>query len=290
MGIRFITDSASDLDRARHPEVGVVPLHIIFGEESFLDGETITHEGFYERLIETDCHPQTGQVTPYAFEQAFREALSAGDDVIAVLLSHKLSGTFESAVQAAAQLEEEGASAEGHRLHLVDCGNASVGEAALLEHGIRLAGQGLSAEEIVRELEAAKGRIRLVALLDTLEYLKRGGRISGAAAAMGELLSIKPVIAIADGEVSVVGRARGSRNGNNLLVKCIGEAGGIDYGMPILLGYTGLSDKLLRKYVADSAALWEGKVEELPCASVGATIGTHVGPNGIVVAFFAQEG
>ena len=133
-------------------------------------------------------------------------------------------------------------------------------------------------------------RVCVVGLLDTLEYLRRGGRISAAAGAVGELLSIKPVIAIRSGEVALLGKARGSKNGRNLLNQQVEDAGGIDFGMPVALGYAGLSDRLLRKYVADSRGLWEAGFPDgsLPVHTVGATIGTHVGPGAIALAFFRK--
>lgn len=129
---------------------------------------------------------------------------------------------------------------------------------------------------------------RVLALLDTLEYLKRGGRISKTAALAGNLLSIKPVITIADGEVAVLGKARGSKNGCNMLREEIAKCNGIDFSMPLCLGYTGLEDSLLQKYIEDNTDLWKSYVEELPISSIGSTIGTHTGPGGICVAFFSK--
>ena len=130
----------------------------------------------------------------------------------------------------------------------------------------------------------------MVGLLDTLEFLRRGGRIPASAAALGKLLSIKPVITITDGVVELLGKARGSKNGRNLLTQQVEAAGGIDFSMPIELAYAGLDDALLRKYVEDSRHIWEGHVEldDLPVHTVGATIGTHVGPGAIALAFFKR--
>ena len=123
--------------------------------------------------------------------------------------------------------------------------------------------------------------------MDTLEYLKKGGRISATAAAIGSLLSIKPVIAVVDGELEVLGKARGSKQGNNLLVQQIEATGGIDFTKPFFLGYTGLSDVTINKYIEDSKSLWEENTTELPVTRVGAAVGTHIGPGGIAVAFFS---
>ena len=126
-------------------------------------------------------------------------------------------------------------------------------------------------------------------MLDTLEYLKKGGRISSAAAIAGGILSIKPVIAIQDGEICTLGKARGSKKGNNLLAAEIQKAGGVDFSKPLMLGYTGLSDALLNKYIedsTDSTALWEGHREALRTTIVGSVVGTHAGPGAVAAAFF----
>lgn len=277
--IRIITDSASDIVDNRREDLTVLPVSITFGSEEFRDGITLTHEAFYEKLIECDALPVTSQVAPFAFEEAFREAVEAGGQVIAITLSSKLSGTYQSACI--------GAEGFGGKVRVVDSENASIGQHALVEYALRLKDAGLGFEEIVERLEADKKRIRLIALLDTLEYLKKGGRISKAAAMAGSLLSIKPVIAIQRGEVAILGKARGSKQGNNLLAEQIRQTGGIDFGKPFVLGYTGLSDALLRKYIKDHESFWKSSVDALETSSVGGTIGTHIGPGAIGVAFFS---
>ena len=264
----------------------VVPLTIAFGDETFEDGVNLTHQQFYARLVESDELPRTSQATPFAFSQVLSEQLGSPDDVgadeaVVITLSAKLSGTYESALTAAQPW--------GKRVCVVDSTNVTVGQKALVAYAVRLAEQGLTAAEIAAELNRAKGRVRLVALLDTLEYLQKGGRISKTVAIAGGMLSIKPVIAIQDGLVVMLGKARGSKKGNNLLVQQVQNAGGIDFDMPFYLGYTGLGDELIKKYVEDSRALWEGNVDEVGYSTVGGTIGTHVGPGAIALAFFAKE-
>ena len=160
------------------------------------------------------------------------------------------------------------------------------GGAILVEQALRYRDEGLNAATIAAKLEQDKNDIRLVALLDTLEYLKLGGRISKTVAFAGNLLNIKPVIALVKGEIQMLGKARGSKQGNNLLVQEIEKAGGIDFGKPVLLGYTGLSDALLEKYVADSHHLWAESEQPLTRCVVGSVIGTHAGPGAVAVAFF----
>ncbi len=277
--IKIITDSASDIVNNTREDLVILPMTISFEEQEFQDGVNLTHKEFYERLIESDVLPVTSQIPPYIFEQAYREAKEQGHQVIVITLSSKLSGTWQSA--------NIGADGYKDMVKIVDSANAAIGERTLVEYALRLKDEGLGYEEIVEKLEQEKGKIRLIALLDTLEYLKKGGRISSTVAFAGGLLSIKPVIAIQDGEVVMLGKARGSKQGNNLLMEQIKASGGIDYGKPYVLGYTGLSDDLLQKYIADHENVWSGKVDELNIGSVGGTIGTHIGPGAIGVAFFA---
>lgn len=277
--IRIITDSASDIVDNERDDLTVLPINITFGEEEYQDGVTLTHKKFYEKLIECDDLPITSQVPPYTFEEAYREVKEKGDQAIVITLSSKLSGTCQSANMAAEEY--------GDVIRVIDSENASIGQHALVEYALRLKDSGLSFEEIALKLEEDKLKIRLIALLDTLEYLKKGGRISKAAAMAGSLLSIKPVIAIQGGEVAILGKARGSRQGNNLLTEQIRLSGGIDFEKPFVLGYTGLDDSLLQKYIADHEAYWKSFADTLDTSSVGGTIGTHVGPGAIGVAFFS---
>ena len=285
MTVRIITDSGSDCLQGEHPQLDVLPLSVGFGSTVYQADVELTRERFYELLVEGDDFPTTGQVNPYAFSQAISRAREAGEDVVVISLSSKLSGTYQSACTAAAE------AGDATEVHVVDTENVTLGMKILIQYALRLLDEGKSAAEIARAVEEARDRVCVVALLDTLEYLKRGGRISAAAGTVGELLSIKPVITVRDGEVAVLGKARGSKNGRNLLRQQVEAAGGIDFDMPLLLGYSGLSDKLLRKYLADSRSVWEGKIaeEDIPVVMVGATIGTHVGPGAVAVAFFKAE-
>lgn len=287
MTVRIITDSASDIiaadiAAAGNPALTVLPLSVTFGQTTYEDGVDLTHRRFYELLVEGDDLPMTGQVNPYAFERAIAQAREAGEEVVVITLSGKLSGTNASAMTAAAAFDEG--------VYVVDSKSVTVGERILVDYALRLVGEGLGAADIACALEQAREDIHVVGLLDTLEFLRRGGRIPASAAALGKLLSIKPVITITDGVVELLGKARGSKNGRNLLTQQVEAAGGIDFSMPIELAYAGLDDALLRKYVEDSRHIWEGHVEldNLPVHTVGATIGTHVGPGAIALAFFKR--
>ena len=281
MSVRIITDSAADLPVPHPQAVTVLPMTVSFEDRHYQDGVDLTHRQFYERLIESDALPITSQVSPGQFAEAFHAAVEAGEDVVAVTLSGKLSGTYQSACLAAQDYPD--------RVWVVDSENATIGQLILVERALELLNQGLGAGDIAARLDQEKKSIRLIALLDTLEYLKRGGRISPATALVGGLLAVKPVVAVRQGEVVVLGKARGSKNGNNLLVQEIRKTGGVDFSRPYRLGYAGLDDGLLRKYISDSAALWTEHAGRLPLGTVGGTIGTHVGPGAIAVAFFQKR-
>lgn len=278
--IRIITDSASDLCADIPQNVTVLPISIRFGEEEYWDGVTITHREFYERLIESDTMPSTSLISPSTFEEAFGKAVAAGESVVAVIVSSKLSGTYQSAMIAAQEYEG--------KVFVVDSMNAALGEQILVRYAAQLAERMDDPRQIVSILDEVKDKIHTMAVLDTLEYAKRGGRVSSTVAFVGEMLSIKPVAAIQNGVVEILGKARGSKSGNNFLIKEISKTDGIDFDKPLCLGYTGLSDACLQKYIQDSRALYEGHEDCLRVCTVGATIGTHVGPGAVVVSFFAK--
>ena len=279
MKTRIIVDSTFDLLPQIKAQVHTVPLTVHFGQEEYIDGVTIDHKAFYEKLVETDVHPTTSQATPAAFAREYEKAKAAGESAVVLTLSAGFSGTYQSAVIAAEDYAD---------IFVVDCGSVAIGGGILAERALQLLAQGLSAEAIAQRLEEEKSRIVIVALVDTLEYLKRGGRVSKTVAFAGTLLNIKPVLAVIAGQIHMLGKARGSKQGNNLLVQEIQKAGGVDFSMPVLLGYTGLSDALLQKYIEDSKFLWEGNLESLRYTTIGSVIGTHVGPGAVAVAFFKK--
>ena len=281
--IKLMADSACDLEQTEADALGIalMPLSIRFGSEEYWDGVTLSHREFFEKLIETDEIPQTSQISDYRFEEAFASLTADGSEVIAVTLSSKLSGTHACAVRAAKKFPG--------KVYVVDSMNACLGERILVDYALRLIREGrLSAPEIAAELDEKKNKIQLLAVLDTLKFLRKGGRISTVTAFAGEMLSIKPVISVVKGEPKLIGKAMGSKKGNNLLNRLVDECGGIDFTMPYVLGYSGLSEDFLMKYLHDSEHLWKDHTDHVPYYLIGSTIGTHVGPNAIAVAFFAK--
>ncbi|MCQ2405690.1 MAG: DegV family protein [Oscillospiraceae bacterium] len=282
MSIKVITDSASDITQKEAVELGisVVPMTVSFGGTEYVDGVTLNHRQFFEKLVETDVLPTTSQVSPASFEDAFSEASRDGSEIICITLSSKLSGTYQSACIAAEEYPN---------VTVIDSENVSAGIRILALRALEFIKKGMSVAEIKDILLKERKQVKVIALLDTLEYLKKGGRISAATAFAGGILSIKPVIEISEGEVKIIGKARGSKAGNNRLNEKVEESGGIDFSCPICLAYSGLDDSMLRKYIEDSKALYSGKMdkEELPVATIGSVVGTHAGPGVVGIAFFA---
>lgn len=283
MAIQFVIDSASDFDHREAERLGLcfLPLTIEWEGQIYRDQLDISSREFYERLIETDALPTTAQLSPNDYSEVFARLTANGDTVIVITLSSKLSGTCQSAIIAAADYPG--------KVLVADSQNVTMGEQLLIRYALRLRDEGLDAPALVEALERARERVRVIAAVDTLEYLKRGGRVSSVTALAGTLLGIKPVVAVQDGEVHVIGKARGSKKANNLLSELIQQHGGVDFSMPYVLGFTGLSDETLQKYISDSAHLWQGQTDTLPITAIGSVIGTHVGPGAVGVAFFSKK-
>lgn len=279
MCVRIIVDSSTNVSEKYREKIQSVPLTVRFGDKEYLDGVELSKHQFYEMLVESDVLPTTSQATPAAFADCFEAIASAGDSAVVITLSSKLSGTYQSAVLAAEDYPN---------IYVVDSQSVAIGTGVLAQYAVELAQQGMGAKEIAQVLTQQREKVCVVALLDTLEYLKKGGRISKTVAFAGGMLNIKPVVTIQDGAVALIGKARGSRNGNNLLVEKIREAGGVDFERPVLLGYTGLSSALLEKYVDDSKALWADHVDKLDGCLLCSVIGTHAGPGAVAVAFFRK--
>ena len=277
MKVRIITDSTADLRSGLVEEIPFVPLTINFGDEEYVDNVTMNRKEFYEHLLVCKELPKTSQPTPDAFAQAYQKAVDAGEQVVVLTISSKLSGTYQSANIAAMDFEGQ--------VFVVDTLSAAIGVGVLAEYANNLAKQGMSAEEIVAKLEVEKHNVVLLAALDTLDYLVRGGRLSKVAGIAGGLLNIKPVITLEKGEIVVAGKARGTKQANVMLNKGVEGVGGVDAAKPVVFGYTGLNDDLLQKYLTDSSAVYSG-VNQSESTLISGAIGTHVGPGAYAVAFF----
>lgn len=280
--VRILTDSTADLTHEDAAELGVivVPLTLNFGEKHYLDGIDLTPEEFFEQLESAEKLPTTSQPTPEAFLKEFEAARDAGDEMVCVLLSSALSGTYQSAVIAREEADYDG-------IYLVDSKNVTLASQLLVRRAVDLARSGMSAAEIAEDLEKARERVHLFALVDTLKYLHKGGRLSGAAAIAGGLLGIKPVISInAEGKLALTDKARGLPGAYVAIFKQIGKVGGIDERYPVMLGYTGRRAAVepFIRYITQNLHLNKPVLR-----IIGSVVGTHAGPGACGIAFFSKE-
>jgi DegV family protein with EDD domain len=203
--VRIVTDSTSDFPPALAAElnVSVVPLSVIFGEEVLQEGVDINHEQFYERLVRDKHHPTTSAPSVGDFLEVYEPLLKDTSEIVSIHLSSKLSATYNNACQAARQLSEQGANVE-----VIDSESVSFGMTFLAAAAARAANNGAGLEEIKQLVNGMISRIRILIALDTLEFLRRGGRIGRARAFMGALMRVKPLLSLRDGEVHPEERVR----------------------------------------------------------------------------------
>ena len=275
--VRIVVDSTADLLPELRRQVDVVPLTVHFGQQEYVDGVTIQAEEFYRKLADCKELPTTSQATPFDFDKVFEPIIAEADTVVAIVVSSRLSGTYQSARIAAEDYPG--------KVFVVDTLQVAISSSVLVAYALDLVQKGMGAAEIAEELTAVREKVHLMAVVDTLEYLQKGGRVSKTVAIAGGLLNVKPIIGLTEGEIKMLGKARGNKQANALMNKEISRLG-IDFSKPILLGYTGTDDALLRKYMEESSDLWEGRV--LPTTIVSAVIGTHAGPGAVAVAFFSK--
>ena len=285
MSVKIIVDSASDIkvSFAEQQNIGFAPLRTILAGTEYRDGIDIVPDEFFEKLEANKEVARTSQVNVSEFAAMFEEAVSAGDDVIVITISSGLSGTCQSALVAAQDYPG--------RVYVIDSLSATAGEQVLIEQAIRRRGEGWTAAQIFEELDILRKKGRLFVTLETLEYLKRGGRISKTSAAVGGLLNIKPILTLnGEGKLETVGKARGVKMSHKMMNDSIRAAGGIDFRYPVVLTYAGdLADGAVTNYLEDSRDIFGDHMDQLTIGQLGCVIGTHSGPGAIVVSFIPAE-
>ena len=279
MGVRIIVDSTADIKKEIKDKFLVVPLSVNFGEESYEDGVEIDADTFYKKLIGGKIMPTTSQPTPDKFAEMYQKVVSAGDEAVVLTISSKLSGTFQSANIAAEDFEG--------KIFVVDTKAVTICAGVIAEYALQLAESGKTASEIKEIIDEEKDNVVLYAVLDTLEYLKRGGRISKTAALAGGLLNVKPVIDVSDGEVHSVTKGRGIKQAT-LLMNAEIEKKGVNLEKPFLAGYTGCEDTLMQAYLDEHFDMWGGDREAIGVAQIGSVVGTHAGPDAFAMAYFIK--
>ncbi len=279
MKTRIIIDSTANLFLPRRAQTTIVPLNVRFGEEEYIDGITITNEEFYEKLETVDKLPTTSQPSPEAFRKVYQEVKDAGEEAVVITVASKLSGTCQSATIAAQDFDN---------IYVVDSGNVAVGSGVITEYALRLLEEGKSAKEIKEILDKEKKNVYIIAMVDTLKYLKMGGRISGVVAFAGELLNIKPIVEVYDGVIRQISKARGAKMGNQNLMQEINKVGQVDFEKPVLFGYSGKTDAGVKQFLESTRDFWkQGAVSE-ETILMGSVIGTHAGPGIVAIAFFKK--
>lgn len=279
MAVRIITDSTSDISLDRQEELGIeiVPLTVRFGGEDYLDGVTLTKQEFYEKLKNSTELPTTSQVNPETFVRVF-EKYNGGDEIVGIFISGKLSGTCQSAVIAKQILGRE-------NIHIVDSLNVTFALGLLVYEAVRLRDEGLNAQEICARLRDLMGRLRFYAMLDTLKYLKMGGRLSASSALLGTMLRIKPIITLKDGLVEVCDKKQGQRAAMEEIAQKVrddppAEGHVVAFGDSVSPEMTGM----LKELLADDIDLSSAVTLEL-----GAVVGTHGGPGCAGIAYIARD-
>lgn len=281
MAIKLVIDSASDISKEEAKKLGihVIPIIISFGEEDFLDGETLLPNEFYSKLASSTNLPTTSQITPFRYQEELDQLVNNGDEVVLITLSSKISGTYNNAKQAAEKYNG--------KVVVIDSLNACTGERLLGLYALQLIKENKSLKEIEEILNNAKTKINVIAMIDTLKYLKKGGRISAAAAVAGELFSIKPLISVIDGKVKVIGKCMGIKKAFINLNNLIQQKGGIDLNLPCGAIWSGTDETNIEKYLNDSTSTWN-KDLKISKYVLGGTIGTHIGPGAVGLAFFEK--
>ena len=277
--VKILTDSSCDLSPQRCEELGVemLPITVNFSGETYRANIDITNDQFYEKLATVEELPKTAQITPADFEKIFRPYKESGEEVVCLLISSRMSGTLQSATVAKDIL---GAT----NIYLPDTMNVTFALGLLVEEAVKMRDRGLSASEITRQIEELVPRVRLFALVDTMKYLKMGGRLSATTATVATILGICPIITLKDGLVEVAGKARGKRAAFQLIRKLVEkEPISADYGVTVGHAAVPQTRDDFLEFMEDML-----KKREVYKLDIGSIVGTHTGPGACGLAYIKK--
>lgn len=274
--IKIITDSTCDLCRevVEKYDVEVIPLLVNFGEESYLDGPEMNFKGLINKIEETGVFPTTAQVIPQRFFEIYKKYLDEGYKIISLHLSSKMSGTYQSACIAKNMIDTDD-------IFVIDSMNVTTGLGSLVIYASRMVKKGMEIEDVVKEIENAKPHVKSMLVFNSLDHLVKGGRLSKTAGFIGNMLGIKPMLCVKDGEMAVVDKVRGSKKALKNIVEYLEELDVKEENPVILLNAQGEDVDILRE------KLKEKNVEIVEC-EVGCVVGTHSGPNACGIFFIER--
>jgi len=282
--ISIVVDSGTDMVPEDAQKLGVIliPLTVRFNDDEYFDGLNLSRDEFYNKMTQEKLLPKTSQITPYRYTEVFQKEIDKGNDVLCLTLSSHISGCYQSAITAAKEFNG--------KVIVIDTLQFCGSEYLLAKRAVELKEKGKSIREIADILEKEKTEVRIIAIFDTLEYLKLGGRISSSAAFLGNLLSVKPVLTITSGDVDLIAKVRGNKAGNKYLMNYINEDEGIDFNKPVVFSYSGNDDERLNIFIEESKELYpEQNPNEITKLRVGSTIGTYTGPGAFAISYFPNK-
>lgn len=277
--IRIITDSLCDMtmDYAKELNIDIMPLTVRFGETDYKCGVELSNEDFYDKLENSGVAPSTAAVNPFDFEKIFRKYIDAGDEVVAILFSKYMSATFQSATIAADNIQSE-------HLRLIDCENGAMGQALLIETAVTMRDNGLSADEIADNIRALLPKTMTYIVVDTLEYLKRGGRISKSAALIGGLMKLHPVLQVVADGAKPIDKVKGKKSCNAWLINKLKEQPA-DMDYKLVIGHSNAPD---RAEAFKEQLIEAGITNEIFITCIGPVVGTHIGPNCLGIGYIEK--
>ena len=278
--VRIITDSLSDLtlERGKELDIDIMCLNVRFGEEDYVCGKELSNEQFYEKLTTSPHPPASSAVNPAAFTEIFQKYLDAGDEMVCIMFSSKMSATCQNAVIAAQEFDSP-------HIRIIDCQNASMGQGLLVESAVKMRDEGLDADTIDRKIREMLPKVMTYIVVESMEYLKRGGRISGTKALVGSLLRVHPVLKILPDGASPVDKVKGKKSCNAWLInKLLEEPANKDY--PIVIGHSNALDQAeqLEQQMRDAGIT----ITFIPNC-IGPIVGTHIGPNCLGVGYVIDK-
>ena len=278
--VQIVTDSTSDVRPEQWEKLGVtvIPLSVNFGERTYLDGLDLSNNEFFKMLESAEQLPTTSQINPDTFSRVFKKYTDAGDDVVGIFISSKLSGTCNSALTAAQEINP-------NKIFIVDSKIGTFGLAIIVREAVKMRDFGINAAEIADNIKKLTDKVRLVAMVDTLKYLRMGGRISGLTAFVGGVLGIRPMVAVRDGLIHNVGRARGEHSVMQFILKYLNDHP-IDVELTFSIGHSNTSQgcSSLQEFLKPHIPIEKAFTEE-----IGSVIGTYIGPGAFGIAYFEKD-